>query len=164
MFLNGDFQLWRGDAMVLSGNGLASEYAKKGISRIPIEGGADLILKYPPGHEVRYMVQGYFAAANSPYRFSNGTVATEEPQVIFVNDSDKDFLVRTMVTTMHACFVHLDGTEVLRAEHIADSNPNPAFVNRRGALTVPPASQLTLSSAHSTISCAYIMEGEYLQS
>ena len=163
MDLHGDFELWRDGTELIGGNVVSTEYAKKGLSRIPVEGGATLSLRFPAGYAVEYLLQGYFTAAGSPYRFVHGTVATSVPQVIFENEADSVFLVRTFVATMNSCFLHLDGTRILRQNHTWDGNSDRAFLNRQGALPVPPGSRLSTSSSHSSVSCDYLMEGEYLQ-
>lgn len=164
------FQILQDDVVVLDRAQLYFEYMKKGISRIVIQGGTTLSIKYAihdstPTH--RYFVQGYLAAAGGPHRFASGETSSTTPVTIFDNDTDRTFVVRSLINTSMFCPVYVDGEVVVPGRNFGTyesaGQQDAAFTNRRGGLILDAGSVLELGAQPgSEATCKYLMEGEYI--
>ena len=147
--------------------GLAKHHLSSGSAKLRFAGGSTIqVRRKNTDYYYPYFVQGYFVASGSPHRFQHGRTGGGGPRDIWTAASDsRDFMVRSLLTDTGWCDFSLDGTRISHSSWpFGGPGTREAFAAGRGMLVIPAGS--TLSVEHGMggdESCAYYLEGEYIQ-
>ena len=139
----------------------------RGDGRLRVPPGATLFAKLHGPGSGDYYVQGFLVAEGGPYRSYNGTTAAMNT-TIMTAESDRDFIVRTVVTDcpstggaasilVNGITVVPDSTDLTILDH-SGTFEGP-FTQGRGALVVPAGQSLGL---YASPPCDYYIDGEYV--
>jgi hypothetical protein len=160
----GDLELLRDGEVILLNPPYYREYVAAGNAKLRVAGDATIQVRRTGAWlGSPYYLQGYFVAAGSPHRFVSAHTPGGGTHIIWTSDSDRDFLVRTLLTTTSWCEVSLDGVAMSSGGFPFDTMSNNSLGQGRGMLVVAAGSTLSLTHGMEGEPCTYFIEGEYLQ-
>ena len=140
------------------------EYLARGEARLRVEGGATIkVHRDDDWNASPYYLQGYFVTAGGPHRFVSSSTPSGSEHVIWTSDSDRDFIVRTLLVTTSSCDFKLDGVSISHSAFPFDSMYNNALGMGRGSLVIPAGKNLSLFRSSGVEPCEYFIEGHYIQ-
>ena len=148
-------------------HGVRKSYLGSGDAKLRLAGGAALTLNRTTTHgELKYYLQGYFVAGDSPHRFKMARTAPGGRMPIWTADEDdRDFLIRTLNVGTSSCRFYVDGVQLSPNSFPFDgSATHDLFSRGRGAFVLSAGS--TLSVEHSmgpAETCDYFIEGQYIR-
>ena len=164
--LGGDLEIMRDDDVILGfPPSVYREHVARGDGKLRVEGGATLrVRRTASWSNSPYYLQGYFVASGGPHRFVSSSTPSGAPHVIWTSDTDRDFVVRTLLLTTSDCNFTLDGTPISYGGFPYDSSHNNAVGMGRGSLVVPAGKSLSVYRTSSDVDpCDYFIEGQYIQ-
>ncbi len=164
--LGGDLEILRDDEVILGiPPSVYRDYAARGDARLRVEGGSTIkVRRLASWGNSPYYLQGYFVASGGPHRFVSNRTPSGASHVIWTSDSDRDFLVRTLLLTTSDCNFDLDGVPISYGGFPYDSSINNAVGMGRGSLVVPAGKSLSVFRTSSAPEgCDYFLEGQYVR-
>jgi hypothetical protein len=160
----GDLEVLRDDEVILLKPPFVREYLAAGNAKLRVAGGATIrVRRTDTWSRSTYYLQGYFVAAGSLHRFVSAHTPGGGTHAIWTSEPDRDFLVRTLITTTSWCETSLDGGPISSGSFPFDTMSNNALGQGRGMLVVPKGSTLSMTHGMAGEPCSYFIEGQYLQ-
>lgn len=160
----GDLEVLRNAEVILFKPPIVREHLAAGNAKLRVAGGATIrVRRTDTWSRSPYYMQGYFVAAGSPHRFVSAHTPGGGTHSIWTSDPDRDFLVRTLITTTSWCESSLDGVPISSGSFPFDTMSNNAVSQGRGMLVVPKGSTLSMTHGMAGEPCSYFIEGQYLQ-
>jgi len=164
----GRLEVRRGAETVIDSTeyGMWRYYVSSGVAKLRIAGGTTLTVnRAPDSGALKYYLQGYFVASESPLRFAFGRTSPGGLMPVWTADSGRDFLIRTMMTGTSWCNYYVDGVAVSSGSFPFDGGETHGMFTRgRGAFVLPAGATLSMEHGMGPAeTCGYFIEGQYIE-